>query len=296
MLFSPATENGRKVLKKCVKFFASHPLSLIFPILIIVNTSAIFLSVLAAEEHYYGISLFKPETFYNWLSIDISHHLFKAFFLLFILFITSFINNIFNTALTFYFLKKLNKQKHSLLLALKWSFLKIPLISYIATILLIDLVYNFLNNLLSPYIFFEELLAVLQGKKLNPKNMLHAEEGMIFLPLIVSNDKSIPENIVQSDSLMKKSFGENFIWNVSFLEIKFFTILIVVSTFGFFTHYHYNLLPAFIFSFFLIFIVFLLIDTTILFFKACLFNYIAKKPTGNFTRKEINSYFIKEEQ
>ena len=293
MSFSPATKNGYSILKKCINFFSLNPITLIFPILIIASNSVIFLSILAAEEYYYGVSLFKPETFYNWLSFDISHHFLKFLLLLLILFVAAFINNIFNTALTFYFLKKLNKEKQSLFLVFKWSLLKLPLISYIAAILVIDYIHTILNNILAPQNFFLGLLFMLQGKKVSQKNMMNAKEGMIFLPLIVSNNLSITENFTQSNSLMEKAFGIDFDWNISFLEIKFLTIALTVSTFGFFTHYHYNLLPAIIFSFFFVSMIFIFIDTTLIFFKTCLFNYIEKKPTGVFTKKEIESYFTK---
>lgn len=293
MFFSPATKNGQRILKKCTAFFITHPITLLFPLLIVISNSAIFLSILAIEEHYYGVSLFKPKTFYNWLSFDISHHLLKCCTLLLIVFVAAFINNICNTALTFYFLKKLDKQKQSLLSVLRWLLFKIPFISYIAVILVIDYIVTLFNTILTPQSSFTKILTVLQGKKLSQNNILNTEEGMIFLPLTVSNNKSVPENLAQSTTLMEQTFGTHFSWNVSFLEVKFLVILFIGSTIGFFIHYHYNLLPAIIFSFFLIMMIFLLIDTAVLFFKACLFNYIKNKSTGNFTRKEINSYFTK---
>ena len=291
MLFSPANKNGYAILKKCFKTFYTFPTAMALSLLIVVINSLIFGGILYAEEYYYGISIFNSFTFYNLLSFEIKTHLFKVAIFLFILLIATFINNIFKVALAFYYTKKLSNQKHSFFSVLAWSFTKIPFLLHIALILVAEYVSCFFY-LLSLRELFVNLLLDIQGKKRAQYNAMNANEGMLLLPLIVSNKKSIPENLNESENIMKKTFGDSFYYNVSFADIKLGTALFIIGTFGIFTHYHYNLLPAIVLSFFLLLLTFVILENTLLFFKVCMYHYTQKKNSSPFTKQEINSYFI----
>lgn len=293
MLFSQANVNGYEILKKCLNFLVQSPTALVLCLFIIVNTTTIFGGLLYAEYHYYGISIFNSETFYKLLSLHPIEHLLKILIFLAVIFICTFINNIFIVALAFYFIKKLDKQKHSLSLILKWTFFKIHHISQIALVILIDYLRIFFYTV-KPQEATESMLKLLQGKKKTPNNIIHSWQGMLFLPLMVNNNDDITKNLQKSTQLMNTAFGNDSSIEISFIWIKISIIVFTIGTFGFFIHYHYNLLPALVGSFFLILIGFIIIENAVLFFNVCVYNFITKKITTPFTQKEISSYFIQE--
>lgn len=291
MLFSPASHNGYKVLKKCFKVLMTSPIALFLCLCIIASTTLIFGSIIYAEYHYYGVSVFNSDTFFKLLDLEFKEHLFKICLFLCALFLSFFINNIFIVALTFYYIKKLNKQRYSFFLVLKWISSKVFHISHIAIILVIA----FLNTLLyalHPKTTTEHILAFLQNQNSSSDNTMDNWENALLLPLMVTSDNDIPSTIKESTKLIQKTFGNNFTVMISFVWIKISIISLILGTFGFFIHYHYNLLSALIGSFFLILIGFILLENTILLFKVCLYSYIIHQKPQPFTTKEITSYFI----
>ncbi|MFT6765773.1 MAG: hypothetical protein ACJAZS_000665 [Alteromonas naphthalenivorans] len=290
MFWNEADKNGFKVLKKCFSFLTTCPGTLIFVFLIIFINASLFGTALYLEYVYHGTSVFDSSSFHNFFNLNITKHLTRIGFILGLIFISALSNIICLTSLTYNSIQYLNKKPYGFLKSLKVTLLKLHIVIPAAIILVLHRIDIFFSSI-NPQSISQALGEHIQGKKPVPLATMYTLESSLFFPLIVETNLSIIEILEMSKTMMIKQFGDSLYLNISYTKLKFVLFIIIASTFGFFVHYHFNLLPAIVVSYALILSTYTLIETVIFLFRACLFNFIKNRPTGPFTKLEIPLYF-----
>jgi hypothetical protein len=292
MFWTQADKNGLKVLKKCFSFLINSPTTLIFVFLIIIINASLFGSALYLEYIYHGTSVFNSSSFNNLFNLNFTKHLIRAGFILGLISISALSTMICLLGLTYNSIQYLDKKPHNFIQSLKIIFSKLPIILPAAIILVLHHIDSFFN-IISPQMISQALGSHLQGQDTIPLATMYATNGSLFFPLLVETNLSISEILETSKDMMTKKFGDPLYLNISYAKLKFVLFITIISTFGFFVHYHFNLLPAIIFSLALILSTYTLIETITFLFRACLFNFIKGRSTGPFTKREISLYFKK---
>jgi hypothetical protein len=288
--FSQKNKYGYIIFKKCFSFFRKFYVSIFFSFLIIFFNCLLFGGALYAEYISYGINIFNADTLHQVLDLVLWDHLQKIGVFFMLLTISSFFDFFFKLALTTSILAHMEQKEYGIWSSIYQTIKKLPVVLQTGIIVMLYRV-NFIANIIFVQGIIQNLIFDIQGKTQPSRVAFYNASGVLYLPLLAEKNYSVPYAIEQSETIMQKQFGKIITENYSFGVMKTIIVSFILSTFGIFLHYNYNLLPAILISLFIIFLIQTFIENLLIIFHCNLYLTSKKLTPKLFTKREISLYF-----